>query len=153
MKTRLFPAILLAISLFTHSAFSAEDVSSPSLMPGRYVLIMNDNLYRIPVIVNVIKKEEDLLMSVENPEYADTAIRTQDGNVIFQLSRTFKAPQAANVKEDLFTFAGVNSVYTSGLIEGSFSCLTIFRKGINDNPTTPNVQSGTFMLFPIDKKN
>lgn len=121
-------------------------------MPGRYVLVLRDDTDPYPLIVNVLKKDDSLLMSVENPDYADTTIRSEDGAVIFQLSRRFKAPQNANLQEELMTFAGVASARVPRAIDGMFSCCSIFGKGDYDQANSPSIRTGTFLLFPIDKE-
>lgn len=150
MKYPLRFALLLLPLLTLTSLHAEEKAETPPLLPGRYVLITQGNPSQVPLIVNVLKKDDSLLLSVEDPEYTDVPIRIEEGVAIFQLSRRVKAPQLESVREYLMNFAGVPSKNLSpGGLEGSFSLLLIFPKG--DTPSSPFLSTGNFLLFPIDK--
>ena len=148
MKNHLFPIVLLLFSLSTSLTFSAEEAAAHPLASGRYVLITKDNAEQAPLIVNVIKKDDGLFMSVENQEYADTAVRNEGGTIIFQLSRRAKDPGWRMPGEYLLTFACTRSDYIAGSVGGPFSRFTISTNA----EFAPSLDTGTFLLFPIDKE-
>jgi hypothetical protein len=132
-------------------AAETTETDQQAPLPGRYVLITQGDAVFDPVILSISKKNGEFVLSVEDQRFTEPTIKTDSGSIIFQVTKKGRDldPHAAGdtPKEYIVAFAGVPSTTSEGAISGAFSSLYYYHKA-----GSPGATTGTFLLFPIDKK-
>lgn len=140
--------LVAAVCLLVAGTMGAQEKEARELEPGRYVWIgSNDErvgggLVFDPVIVDITKDGDDLVMTAEDKQYVFGKVTREEGKYVFTVR--YRELIGMIEKETwLLMCAGTYLPSDTTRFQGGFGLINLRGLGTN---------TGTFTLFPVDAR-